>query len=157
VRITRLLVAFAALALGFSTPVYGQEPSAEAADSLAYTLIYADSTGASHFADEAIYLASVLIGGAVRPTPGSILRHARGLAFFCPPPGTATTWYRAPRRQFNLVLSGEFIVQVSSGESRRFGPGGILLTADTVGQGHRTSVIGSGQACFASVAVPEQE
>jgi hypothetical protein len=45
-------------------------------------------------------------------------------------------WHRAPRRQFVINLQGEAEIEMSDGEKRRFGPGGILLAEDTSGKGH---------------------
>ncbi|MDQ1424698.1 MAG: hypothetical protein QOD72_2196 [Acidimicrobiaceae bacterium] len=46
-------------------------------------------------------------------------------------------WHPVPRRQFVVILSGEAEYEVGDGSTRRFGPGGIFLAEDLVGQGHR--------------------
>lgn len=56
----------------------------------------------------------------------------------------------APRRQFVIVLSGELEVEVSDGEKRRFGSGGICLVEDTAGRGH-VSRLTSKMRCYAAV------
>jgi hypothetical protein len=40
------------------------------------------------------------------------------------------------------VLRGAIDVEVSDGTSRRFGPGDLVLAADTSGRGHITRVVG---------------
>ena len=47
-------------------------------------------------------------------------------------------WHCAPRRQFIVLLDGEIEVEVTSGETRRFKGGDVLLVEDTTGTGHRT-------------------
>jgi len=45
-------------------------------------------------------------------------------------------WHRSPRRQLEIHLSGTSEIEAGSGETRRFGPGDVLLTEDTHGRGH---------------------
>jgi uncharacterized cupin superfamily protein len=40
-----------------------------------------------------------------------------------------------------FVLSGEWQVTASDGESRRFGVGSVLLVEDTTGKGHSSRVV----------------
>ena len=51
-------------------------------------------------------------------------------------------WHRAPQRQLVVLLDGEIEVEVTSGETRRFRGGEIVLVEDTTGTGHRTRTIG---------------
>lgn len=48
----------------------------------------------------------------------------------------------APRRQLVVNLTGAVEIEVGSGETRRLGPGTILLAEDTTGEGHRSRNIG---------------
>ncbi len=123
---------------------------------LRYARIYADSTGASHFADDAMALALINPGRGIPPTPASALTAATGLLFLCPASGGIGDWHPAPRRQSNFIVSGEVDVEVSDGEVRRFGPGSVILLEDTEGEGHRTRVVGSDRACFVGVSLAEQ-
>ena len=140
--------------LTFATLAQAQE--SQSTQPLHYTRIYADSTGASHFADEDMTLALVDPGRGIQPTPASAPIAAAGLMFFCPPAGAFVDWHPVPRRQFNIILSGVFEVEVSDGEVRRFGPGSVLLGEDTEGQGHRTRVLGSEQVCFVALPLATQ-
>jgi uncharacterized cupin superfamily protein len=40
------------------------------------------------------------------------------------------------------MLRGSIEVEVSNGERRRFGPGDLVLVADTTGAGHVTTAVG---------------
>ena len=59
------------------------------------------------------------------------------------PAGRVQDWHTAPRRQFVVNLTGEVEIEVSDGETRRFGPGSILLAEDTTGKGHISRGIGN--------------
>ena len=48
----------------------------------------------------------------------------------------------APARQWVIMVRGVIEVATSQGETRRFGPGDLLLAADTEGHGHRTAAVG---------------
>lgn len=52
-------------------------------------------------------------------------------------------WHTAPRRQYVIILSGEVDFTVSSGETRRFGDGDIILLEDTTGKGHYSKAAGN--------------
>ncbi len=45
-------------------------------------------------------------------------------------------------REYVITLEGKAEIEVSSGETRRFGKGDVLLAEDVSGQGHKTRVIG---------------
>ena len=57
-------------------------------------------------------------------------------------PGYDYDWHTAPRRQLIVLLDGEIEVEVTSGETRRFTSGDVVLVDDTTGTGHRTRTIG---------------
>jgi len=44
----------------------------------------------------------------------------------------------APQRQYIVLLDGGVEIQTSTGESRKFYPGQILLLEDITGKGHKT-------------------
>jgi hypothetical protein len=48
---------------------------------------------------------------------------------------------RRPFRMLQSYLSGAVEVTASDGQSRRFGPGSLLLLEDTRGQGHSTRIL----------------
>jgi hypothetical protein len=45
-------------------------------------------------------------------------------------------YHTAPRKQFIINLTGTVEIVASGGETRRFGPGSIMLADDTMGKGH---------------------
>lgn len=49
----------------------------------------------------------------------------------------------APREQWVVMLCGVIEVTVSDGSRRRFGPGDLVLAADTTGMGHVTTGVGN--------------
>ncbi|GII57832.1 hypothetical protein Pth03_62210 [Planotetraspora thailandica] len=53
-----------------------------------------------------------------------------------------STAHPAPREQWVVMLHGMIEVTVSDGSRRRFGPGDLVLAADTTGVGHVTTAIG---------------
>lgn len=52
------------------------------------------------------------------------------------PSGYDYGWHTAPREQYIVMLEGKVEITVSDGEMRTFGPGEIVLVADTSGKGH---------------------
>ncbi len=105
-----------------------------------YVRIYSDEHGESHFEDVQLDMtledyasAQWLISG---PHDVSDLRFRRVVTEFPDEP------HLAPRRQFIVALAGESEVEVSDGETRRFGPGSVILVEDTTGKGHTTRRIG---------------
>ncbi len=116
--------------------------AAEAPDSvppLAYTHVYADSTGVSHFREESFDFRSTRPGGplshALGTGPGGMLLRLK--------PGAVEDWHNAPRAWYLIVLQGISEVTTSDGEKRRFGPGSIVLIDDTTGKGHQTRTVGT--------------
>ena len=50
--------------------------------------------------------------------------------------------HNAPYPLFIVMLRGTCSIEVSSGETREFGPGEIVLVEDTTGKGHTTRRVG---------------
>lgn len=51
--------------------------------------------------------------------------------------------HAAPREQWVVMLRGMIEVEVTDGTRRRFGPGDLVLAADTTGEGHITAGVGA--------------
>ncbi len=103
-----------------------------------YTRIYADGNGESHFEDVEI---------SMKPGPSnagtiSDLIAAKGV-MFRQSGEYFIDWHNAPRRQFVVNLTGTVEIVASDGETRRFGPGSILLAEDLAGKGHTSRGLGS--------------
>jgi hypothetical protein len=106
-----------------------------------YTRIYADAAGESHLQD---------VDPAMKPAGNastmSELIAAKGVIFRETRSGEyLIDWHTAPRHQFVVNPTGEVEIEVS--ETRRFGPGSILLAEDTTGKGHISRGIGNDERC----------
>ncbi|HYB91997.1 MAG TPA: hypothetical protein VEC38_13260 [Candidatus Binataceae bacterium] len=102
-----------------------------------YTRIYSDSNGESHFED-------VEIG--MKPGPAnagtiSEMIAAKGV-MFRRTGEYLIDWHNAPRRQFVVNLTGTVEIVASDGETRRLGPGTVLLAEDVTGKGHISRGLG---------------
>jgi hypothetical protein len=60
----------------------------------------------------------------------------------------------APRRQFVVVLDGEFEIETTDGDRRIFPPGGVALVEDTARRGHVTRA-SRGRASFLAVPLAD--
>ena len=120
-----------------------------------YTRLFTDESGASCFADLAIELRPGFAAPPAEPlhfaqflTPDSI--------FWV---GAPTSWkgdtvHPAPRRAIFVTVRGEYQVTVSSGETRPFPVGSVLLVEDTTGQGHSTKITSVEDCLVFAVGLP---
>ena len=69
------------------------------------------------------------------------------------PAGWSSDWHPSSARNLFFVLSGEWEVTASDGESRRFGVGSVLLVEDTTGKGHSSRVTSETDSLAAMVQV----
>jgi quercetin dioxygenase-like cupin family protein len=58
------------------------------------------------------------------------------------PAGWSSDWHPSSGPNVFFVLTGEWEVTASDGETRRFAAGSVLLAADTIGKGHASRVLG---------------
>ena len=100
---------------------------------LGYARLYADDGGVTHFADEALPW-------------GTSFQDARAVSIRRLASGYDRDWHPAPQRQFVVVLAGVLEIEAGDGETRRFGPGGVVLVTDLTGPGHRTRTHGPDEA-----------
>jgi hypothetical protein len=107
---------------------------------LRHARLYADDGGVTHFADEA------LPWGTTFPAARAV--SVRRLAA-----GYDRDWHPAPQRQLAVVLAGVLEVEAGDGETRRFGPGGVVLVTDLTGPGHRTRNAGPDEVAMIWVPV----
>lgn len=147
-----LLVALGSTVPASSLAAQGVSDTIAVAEPLAYIRIVADSAGASHFEDAEIDMHLADYAPPAPPISVSDVIPADGVVFLSSPIGWFGDFHPAPRRQFVFFLSGELEVEVSDGETRRFGPGSVLILEDTVGHGHLSRVVGQERAYI--VAVP---
>jgi len=98
-----------------------------------HTRLYADADGDSHFQD--VDVESHL------PLTLPKLEPATHYGFVSAPAGWRSDWHASEGRNFFVVISGEWEINASDGETRRFGPGDTLLVEDMTGRGHSSRVI----------------
>lgn len=66
---------------------------------------------------------------------------ATGIIFRETPGNYDYDWHNTPRRQYVIILEGEVDFTVSSGETRRFGGGDVVLLEDVSGKGHHSRAV----------------
>lgn len=123
---------------------------------VAYVRVFTGDDGHSYFED-------VKPSGLTRGTPESDLRAIFGdvlavdTAVFRYVVREADHQHRhnAPRPQFIIVLKGLCEVETSLGDTRRFGPGDVLLAEDVDGLGHSTRRIGDEERLTMVVTLDE--
>ena len=106
-----------------------------------YARLYADEHGESHFEDIEIDLAATEYAPPAPPLDLSTFTPATQFGFMRAPAGWSSDWHPSPARNVFFVLSGEWEVTASDGETRRFAPGSVLLAEDTSGKGHASRVV----------------
>ena len=106
------------------------------------TRIWADDTGESHFEDMELELESIDYAPPAPPLDVSVPFPAEQALVFEFPAGWFGDWHPSPRRQRYFNRGGRLEVEVGDGETRRVGPGAIVLLEDLTGTGHVTRVVG---------------
>jgi hypothetical protein len=125
-------------------------------DAFRFTRIATDSTGASYFSEVQRPFRLVDFAPPLPPVAATAPIAATSLVVIEAPAGGVADWHPVPRRQVNIILSGEVEIEVSDGERRRFSAGSWILGEDTWGQGHITRVLGDRAAQFVVVALAER-
>ena len=106
-----------------------------------YTRLFADDSGESHFEDIEIEFTATDYVQSAAPLDFSATLPASHVAFMRAPAGWASDFHVSSARNMFVVLSGDWEVTASDGESRRFAVGSALLVEDTTGQGHSSRVM----------------
>jgi hypothetical protein len=106
-----------------------------------YTRLYSDAAGESHFEEVEIDLALTDYAPPAPQLELSSVTPATQFGFMNAPAGWSSDWHPATTRSIFFVLSGEWEVTASDGESRRFSTGSVLLLEDTTGKGHSSRVV----------------
>jgi len=105
-----------------------------------YTRLYADDHGESHFEDVTVSLSPTAFAASSPPLNVSELKPANQFGFMSAAAGWSSDWHPSSGRNFFVVLTGEWEVTASDGETRRFGADRVLLVEDTTGKGHLSRV-----------------
>ena len=116
-----------------------------------YTRLYADEQGESHFDDIEMDLIMTDYAPPAPPLCLSSFTPATQFGFMNAPAGWSSDWHPTSARNIFFVLTGEWAVIASDGESRRFGPGSVLLVEDTNGKGHSSRVVSETDSLAAMV------
>src|SRR6185503_2050192 len=109
---------------------------------MTYTRLYATEDGESHFEQVEVELSLTDYAPPAPPLALSEMSGATEFGFMQGPSGWASDWHPASARSLFVVLSGEWEVTASDGQSQRFGVGRVLLVDDTTGKGHKSRVVG---------------
>ena len=116
-----------------------------------YQRLYADEHGESHFEDVELDLVSPEYAPPAPPLDLSSFTPATQFGFMRAPAGWSSEWHPSSTRNIFFVLSGEWEVTASDGETRRFAAGSVLLAEDTSGKGHASRVLGNTDSLAAIV------
>ena len=106
-----------------------------------YIRLFADDGGESHFEDVEIEFADREYISSAPPLGLSSMTPATEFGFMKVPAGWESDWHPSAARNFFVVVSGEWKVTASDGETRQFGPQSLLLVEDMTGKGHRSRVV----------------
>jgi hypothetical protein len=107
-----------------------------------YTRLYSDKQGASHFEDVEVEWNSTEYAPPAPPLDLSPFTAATQIGFMRAPAGWSSDLHPSSARNMFVVLTGEWAVTASDGETRTFSPGSVLLVEDITGQGHSSRVAG---------------
>jgi hypothetical protein len=106
-----------------------------------FVRLYADADGESHFEDVTAQLAATNFAPSIPPLNLSELVAATQAGFLGAPAGWQGGFHPSSGRNLFFVISGEWEIEASDGEIRRFGPSSVLQVEDTTGKGHASRVI----------------
>src|SRR5712692_9774237 len=120
-----------------------------------YQRLYADEHGESHFEDVEIDLVSTEYAPPAPALDLSSFTPATQFGFMRAPAGWSSTWHPSSARNLFIVLSGEWEVTASDGETRRFAAGSVLLAEDTSGKGHASQVVSNTESLAAMVKLAD--
>ena len=122
-----------------------------------YARLFADDGGESHFDGIEIEFTAADYVQSAAPLDFSETFPASEVAFMRAPAGWTSDFHVSSARNMFVVLSGEWEVTASDGESRRFTVGNALLVEDTTGTGHSSRVVSNTESVAVVVPLTQQE
>jgi hypothetical protein len=117
-----------------------------------YIRLYANDAGESHFEDVETEFADSEYTSSAPPLGLSSMSAATEFRFMKAPAGWESDWHPSITRNFFVVITGEWEVTASDGETRRFGPQSLLLVEDRTGKGHKSRVVSDSIAVMVQLA-----
>ena len=122
-----------------------------------YARLFADDKGESHFDDIEIEFTATDYVQSAAPLDFSVTFPASQVAFMRAPAGWASEFHVSSARNMFVVLSGEWEVTASDGESRHFAAGNALLVEDTTGTGHSSRVVSDTESVAVIVPLTQEQ
>ena len=116
--------------------------------------IYADEIGETHFRKASVEFEANHYAPPSPPLEISAETPANTSLFLVAPPGWDDAFHATPRRQYAVLLEGEFSVTASDGETVMMKPGDMVLLNDAGSKGHLSRVQGDQPARFLMVGCP---
>lgn len=107
-----------------------------------YTRVYADENGESCFEDVEPRTERRQVAESDLVAEISETFAVREVFFREPVVEASPVPHNAPYPLFIVMLRGTCSIEISSGETREFGPGDVVLVEDTTGKGHTTRRVG---------------
>lgn len=120
-----------------------------------YARLYTGANGESHFELVETKFSELTHVESAPPLDLSDATIASELRLMKAPAGWESDWHISATRNLFVVLSGEWEVTASDGDTRRFRPGDLLLVEDTSGTGHRSRVFSEGESLAVMVTLGE--
>src|SRR5436309_1328863 len=108
---------------------------------ITYARLYADASGESHFEEVEMDLTLTDYAPPAPPLNLSASLPATQVGFMNASAGWSSDFHPSSARNLFFVISGEWEVTASDGETRRFGVGSVLLVEDISGQGHSSRIV----------------
>ena len=106
-----------------------------------YVRLFSTAEGSSHFQDLESELHLTEFAPSIPPLYVSSPNMADQVSFFGAPANWSSEWHPSSGRHLFAVLSGEWEITTSDGDTRRFKMGDVILVEDTSGIGHTSRVV----------------
>src|SRR5262245_50323759 len=106
-----------------------------------YVRLFSTTGGSSHFQDLESELLPTEFAPSTPPLYVSSPTISDQVSFFGAPASWRSDWHPSSGRHLFAVLSGEWEIMTSDGETRRFKTGDVILVEDTNGIGHTSRVV----------------